>query len=273
MQHVYLCLVQGGLFRREGAIGRYFRFVRQVGNQRRIRFHSAQDEGAYQASQRGITAFQGTGEGFEAFSAAQQPRIQKFHQAPEFIQVIFHRRAGQGYASFPMQGTDGAGTGGACVFNSLGRCCVLGFIQNNGREMQVGQGGRACSHAIRSNDGVAVFPAQGIFRLPRVRGGRVHDAQDKLRSEALRFLFPVGQEGGRSHNQSRQALQPAFSPQCVQPRNSLKGFSQPHIIRQAGAETPFRNPVKEREPFFLVRAHQGVQPGRKLRYGDWDFPR
>ena len=101
----------------------------------------------------------------------------------------------------------------------------------------------------------------------------MHDAQDKLRSEALRFLFPVGQEGGRSHNQSRQTLQPAFSPQCVQPRNSLKGFSQPHIISQAGAETPFRNPVKEREPFFLVRAHQGVQPGRKLRYGDWDFPR
>ena len=33
--------VQGGLFRREGAIGRYFRFVRQVGNQCRIRFHSA----------------------------------------------------------------------------------------------------------------------------------------------------------------------------------------------------------------------------------------
>lgn len=115
MQHVYLCLVQGGLFRREGAIGRYFRFVRQVGNQRRICLHSAQDEGAHQASQRGIAAFQGTGEGFEAFSAAQQPRIQKFHQAPEFIQVIFHRRAGQGYASFPMQGTNGAGTGGACV--------------------------------------------------------------------------------------------------------------------------------------------------------------
>lgn len=154
MQHVYLCLVQGGLFRREGAIGRYFRFVRQVGNQRRICLHSAQDEGAHQASQRDIAAFQGTGEGFEAFSAAQQPRIQKFHQAPEFIQVIFHRRAGQGYASFSMQGTNGAGTGGACVFNSLG------FIQNNGREMQVGQGGRACSHAIRSDDGVAVFPAQ-----------------------------------------------------------------------------------------------------------------
>lgn len=44
VQRIYLRLVQGGLFRREGAVGGYFRLVRQVGDQGRIRLHPAQDE-------------------------------------------------------------------------------------------------------------------------------------------------------------------------------------------------------------------------------------
>lgn len=82
VQRIYLRLVQGGLFRREGAVGGYFRLVRQVGDQGRIRLHPAQDERAHQAAQRGIASFQGAGEGFKAFSAAKQARIQEFHQAP-----------------------------------------------------------------------------------------------------------------------------------------------------------------------------------------------
>ena len=68
--------------------------------------------------------------------------------------------AGQGGAPLPVQGADGAGTCGTCVFNGLG------FIQNDGREMQPGQRRRARGHAVGSNDGVAAFPARYFLRLP-----------------------------------------------------------------------------------------------------------
>lgn len=85
--------------------------------------------------------------------------------------------------------------------------------------------------------------------------------------------FQLDQEGRRGHDQGREAFQPAFPPQRIQPCDGLKGFPQPHVVRQAGAEAPFRNPVQEGKALFLVRAHQCVQPGRKLRHGDGNLTR
>ena len=202
-------MVQGGLFRGQLAVGGNLRLVRQVWKQGRIRFHSAQYKGANQPAERGVSPFQGAREFLKTFLFPQQSGIQKLHQAPDFIQGVFHGSSGQGNPPLPVQGADGAGTRGRSVFNGLR------LIQNNGGKMQVRQRRSAHGHAVGCDNGVAwgVHPCWG--RLPGIRSGRVHDAQDKFRGEAFRFLLPVAQQGGRGDDERRDGLQFSLPSQRV----------------------------------------------------------
>ena len=174
----------------------------------------------------------------ELGQAAQQAGIEQVQQRPEFMQAVFHRRAGEGNAALAAQAGGGSSHGGVGIFK------LLGLVKHQPAPGQARQGGGiAAEHAIAGEQHAAGaeilhLPPQRCHRARPLRA--VVQPHHQIRREALQLPPPVAQQGHRRHHQGgrRQRI-------GQQGGDQLGGFAQAHIVRQAG---PQPQPAQKHQP-------------------------
>ena len=159
--------------------------------------------------------------------AAQKARHQEVEQAPDFAQMVFHRRARQAQALARAQLARHLRGLGAGVFD------VLRFIQHHhvpaGLEPALAV---ALQQRIRRDDDVMVVQAVG--QLMPVFAVQHQAAQVGAKARGL--ALPIAHQADRRHDQRRvfQAAGVFFNLDVDQ---GLQRFAQPHVVGQDAAQT------------------------------------
>ena len=96
-----------------------------------------------------------------------------------------------------------------------------------------------CDHEIEGVELVGIFRLHAAGVVSRGMGRVKHD----VRCEFPDLVRPVGEQGGRNHQQARTFLALCF--QAVQQCKNLHGLAQSHVIGKAHAEL---QRVQEGEP-------------------------
>ena len=228
-------LVEGGLLLAELAELGLLDLAGQIGQDRPVAFEAPQQKRGRQAPQAFgrrlvLVALDRDGEALaELGQAAQQAGIEQVQQRPEFVEAVFHRRAGEGNAALAAEASGGPRHGGVGIFE------LLGLVKHQPAPGQLRQcGGIAAEHAIAGEQhatGAELLerPPQrrcgagplGAVVQPHIQGGR----------EALQLPPPVAQQGHRRHHQGgrREGI-------GQQGGDQLGGFAQAHVVRQAGPQ-------------------------------------
>ena len=122
-QVLHRLFVERRLLAAEAAIRLQLGLVGQVGDDRLVGLHAAQDVGPHQLAQWAVRIVLAVGKllgvARELLRVAQQPRIDEIEDRPKVTEVILDRRAGQCDACLRLQGLGGLGLLGVRILDRL----------------------------------------------------------------------------------------------------------------------------------------------------------
>ena len=183
--------------------------------------------------------------------SAQQARVNKTEQVPQFAQMVFQRRAAGQHAEVPLQGHHGLRALGGAILDRLR------FVEHDRMPAHAGKhGGFLLQQAIAGHHHVEGL--QGVEHVGPVAAAEQFDVQG--RREALRLADPVHAHG-RGRDDEGGTVRCARQNQCQR----LQGLAESHVVGQAGAHAPVR---QTRQPLVagqLVVAQVGLQSAGQLR--------
>ena len=226
-------LVEGGLLLAQLAELGLLDLARQVGQDRPVALEAAQQKRGRKAPQPlgrrcVLVALDRQGEALaELGQAAQQAWIEQVQQGPQFMEAVFHRRAGESNPALAAQAGGGPSHGGVGIFQ------LLSLVKHQPAPAQARQGGGvAAEHAIAGEQHAA--GAEFLHRPPqrrrRTRPLRaVVQPHHQVGRESLQLPPPVAQQRHRRHHQGGRLQRIG-----QQGGDQLGGLAQAHVIRQAG---------------------------------------
>ena len=189
----------------------------------------------------------------ELFPRSQHARSHCMEDAPEFAQMVFHRRACECNFPFGFERANLSGCFTVAVFD------VLSFVQNQRAPFDVlQQFSFAQSQTVTADDKIAI--AHFVLQVDSINVAEQNGRQ--RRSKSLTFFLPVeAQRCGSNHQRW-----PRFDSRQQQ-RQSLNRFAEPHVVRQNAADAPVRQAAEPAKTFQLIVSQIGVQTGRRFRRG------
>ena len=173
--------------------------VGQVGDDRLVGFHPAQDVGPHQLAQRAVGIMRPLGQAFgiagELFGVAQQTRVDEIEDRPQVAQVILDRRAGQRDPRPCLQRLRRFGLPGVRILDRLR------LVQNDKPPICLREHRDTQQRAIACNCQIIVrrlFGGESLHLIRRHRR-RMYDRSLQAGGEFFDLRCPVGQQRGGRH--------------------------------------------------------------------------